>query len=387
MSNVVEQSLVIEDLLRYFPIVAIDTEFPGFLRDTPRHTSDEQRYADVKHNVDGTSIIQFGLALFDASGNQPWPGCCWQFNFADFDPDLSASSPNSIRLLQESGHDLHKNRRNGIKSAQCYSLLRHKLFRGHNAKYITFHGLYDAAYLMKVLTAGRPLPDTLPEFLFEAGNILGELYDLKHVANSCPGLLGGELGLTKLARLVELKAEGVAHQAGFDSMVIGLVFTEMKKRWEIEKAQFVMVLYGVEKACVEFKIKASIERAQRLSSLPPLLQWLPPVHGVVNYHPPANDATISVEQTIIPQLPLPQSSSVVVNYSSPGLLPLPQSSSVVVNYSSPGLLPLPQSSSVVVNYSSPGLLPASDPPFNPVQPVQYYFYSWPYPMQFMHYFT
>ncbi|XP_042387565.1 putative CCR4-associated factor 1 homolog 8 [Zingiber officinale] len=362
MSNVVEQSLVIEDLLRYFPIVAIDTEFPGFLRDTPRHASDEQHYADVKHNVDGTSIIQFGLALFDASGNQPWPGCCWQFNFADFDPDLSASSPNSIRLLQESGHDLHKNRRNGIKSTQCYSLLRHKLFRGHNAKYITFHGLYDVAYLMKVLTAGRPLPDTLPEFLFEAGNIFGELYDLKHVARSCPGLLGGELGLTKLARLVELrgrlertqrplKAEGVAHQAGFDSMVIGLVFTEMKKRWEIEKAQFVMVLYGVEKACVEFKIKASIERAQRLSSLPPLLQWLPPVHGVVNYHPPANDATISVEQTTIPQLQLPQSSS------------------------------------VVVNYSSPVLLPASAPPFNPVQPVQYYFHSWPYPMQFMHYFA
>ncbi|KAG6510380.1 hypothetical protein ZIOFF_028390 [Zingiber officinale] len=113
MNNVVEHSLVIEDLLCYFPIVAIDIEFPGFLRDTPRHASDEQRYADVKHNVDGTSIIQFGLALFDASGNQPWPGCCWQFNFADFDPDLSASSPNSIRLLQESGHDLHKNRRNG----------------------------------------------------------------------------------------------------------------------------------------------------------------------------------------------------------------------------------------------------------------------------------
>ncbi|KAG6514100.1 hypothetical protein ZIOFF_024440 [Zingiber officinale] len=113
MNNVVENSLVIEDLLRYFPIVAIDTEFPGFLRDTPRHASNEQRYADVKHNVDGTSIIQFGLAMFDASGNQPWPGCCWQFNFADFDPDLSASSPNSIRLLQESSHDLHKNCRNG----------------------------------------------------------------------------------------------------------------------------------------------------------------------------------------------------------------------------------------------------------------------------------
>ncbi|CAD5191579.1 unnamed protein product [Musa acuminata subsp. malaccensis] len=98
-ANLVEQLELILSLRGSYPIVAIDTEFPGFIRDTPRNATEEERYNDVKHNVDNMHLIQLGVALFDEGGNTPWPGCCWQFNFSDFDPDVDASSPDSIELL------------------------------------------------------------------------------------------------------------------------------------------------------------------------------------------------------------------------------------------------------------------------------------------------
>ena len=45
-------------------------------------------------------------------------------------------------------------------------------------KWVTFHGLYDLAYIVKLLTQS-PLPNTLCEFLCLVKNLLGSVYDVK----------------------------------------------------------------------------------------------------------------------------------------------------------------------------------------------------------------
>ncbi|KAG6534005.1 hypothetical protein ZIOFF_007886 [Zingiber officinale] len=185
----------------------------------------------------------------------PGPGVSWQINFSDYDPDDDPSLPTPIR---KSGIDLQRNRREGVSSSElCAALLREKLFC-QGGKFVTFHGMYDVAYLLKILTGGKPLPDTLREFMTEAWSIFGgRLFDIKYMARFCPGLLGGELGLEKLANLLKVEADGVAHQAGFDSLVTGLIFHELHKRWEIDDEQVSMILYGLESACQEIKAPSS----------------------------------------------------------------------------------------------------------------------------------
>ncbi|CAL9148797.1 unnamed protein product, partial [Musa hybrid cultivar] len=218
-ANLVEHLELILSLRGSYPIVAIDTEFPGFIRDTPRDATEEERYNDVKHNVDNMHLIQLGVALFDEGGNTPWPGCCWQFNFSDFDPDVDASSPDSIELLAQSGHDFQQNRRHGIDARRCAYLVCVKLFcQPYSSKYVTFHGLYDVAFVIKMITRA-PLPNTLNEFSDLVRTIFGQIYDIKYISRFCGGLRQGEIGLVGLSRLLNFEPVGIRHQAAYDSLI------------------------------------------------------------------------------------------------------------------------------------------------------------------------
>nr|XP_009398821.1 PREDICTED: putative CCR4-associated factor 1 homolog 8 [Musa acuminata subsp. malaccensis] len=171
--NIAAQLDLLVDLHRSFRYAAIDTEFPGFIQSTPPYASEEDRYADVKYNVDKMKLIQLGITLFDENGSTPWQGCCWQFNFSDFDPLVHPSSPKSLELLRRSGHDLEGNQRNGINGDKWSNVLRNKLFdRRYDSVYVTFHGLYDVAYVIMLITGGAPLPPTLREFIVSIKSII-----------------------------------------------------------------------------------------------------------------------------------------------------------------------------------------------------------------------
>ncbi|CAL9064701.1 probable CCR4-associated factor 1 homolog 11 [Musa acuminata AAA Group] len=214
--------------------------------------TEEERYNDVKHNVDNMHLIQLGVALFDEGGNTPWPGCCWQFNFSDFDPDVDASSPDSIELLAQSGHDFQQYRRHGIDARRCAYLVCVKLFcQPYSSKYVTFHGLYDVAFVIKMITRA-PLPNTLNEFSDLVRTIFGQIYDLKYISRFCGGLRRGEIGLVGLSRLLNFEPVGIRHQAAYDSLLIGALFNEMKqRRHNVEDDISASVLYGIENRCVE----------------------------------------------------------------------------------------------------------------------------------------
>ncbi|WVZ05308.1 hypothetical protein V8G54_018654 [Vigna mungo] len=94
------------------------------------------------------------------------------------------------------------------------------LLCNNHIHWITFHGAYDFAYLVKVLSHRflhvQPLlPPNLGNFLQLVKFFFGhEIYDVKHLVKFCPNLYGGldrvskSLGLDNSARKI--------HQAGGD---------------------------------------------------------------------------------------------------------------------------------------------------------------------------
>lgn len=245
MSNLEYELGAIDLFLRRYGCIAIDTEFPGFLRNTPRYTGDSKTYDDLKYNVDMLNPVQLGFTLFNENGAI---GCAWQVHFCDFDTNADTNDPSaSISLTKRrSGIDFERQRREGINS-RVFALKLQNILARHryrSIKWITFHGLYDLAYTAKIMT-GLPLPDTLTGFHSLLGDVFGSITDVKFIARFCAGLNGGELGLERLARVLKVARIGGAHQAGSDSLLTACVYLTMRKIYSVNSELHEGYLYGV----------------------------------------------------------------------------------------------------------------------------------------------
>ncbi|CAH8267380.1 unnamed protein product [Arabidopsis lyrata] len=218
-----EEMSLIEDCLRNYRFIAIDTEFPGSLRQTSQDATDDERYNDMSFSVDRTKLIQLGLTLFDINGRI---GGTWEINFSDFGVD-DARNEKSIEFLRRNGLDLRKIREEGIGIKGFFSELFWILKKTRNITWVTFHGYYDIAYLLKCFT-GEDLPFTSERFSKAVARILGSVYDLKVMAGRCLGL-SSRLGLESLAHELGLNRVGTAHHAGSDSELTARVFAKMAK--------------------------------------------------------------------------------------------------------------------------------------------------------------
>ncbi|XP_042499798.1 probable CCR4-associated factor 1 homolog 7 [Macadamia integrifolia] len=228
-SNFEGEMFSMESIIHNNNLISFDTEFPRFLPNTLRNASKTDRYEDIKFNVDSLKPIQFGLMFTDPYGNLPHSGGVWKFNFDDFDPAINLHMTASVELLLRNGIDLEKNKRGvDIKSfsAQFRNIIR---YEGHRIQWLTFHGVYDITYFIKVLNANKLMSGTLQEFMTMVGSIFPWLYDLKFIAKFCHGLLGGALGLKRLAKILKVKRVGETHQMGFDRLIMSNVFSKMKK--------------------------------------------------------------------------------------------------------------------------------------------------------------
>ena len=226
-SNLWEELPLIVRALDTARYAVLDTEFPGFLHFTPAHATPRELYRDV----DSLKILQVGFSVFCHDGW--WRN--WQVNFKDFD----LSSPSDLRwepsvaLLQTNGMNFEKSRRDGVPAAVFFGELRRRLDwtgRGAESKpmWVTFHGLYDAAYLVSLLT-WAPLPESLGEFARLAGRFLGRIVDLKTVAESCGEASAGLIRTCKNLK-VTTAGEVTRHQAGPQSTLTGRLFTRMMVR-------------------------------------------------------------------------------------------------------------------------------------------------------------
>eukprot|EP00758_Cryptobia_borreli_P014470 Tbor_TRINITY_DN5924_c5_g2::TRINITY_DN5924_c5_g2_i1::g.18931::m.18931/K12581/CNOT7_8, CAF1, POP2; CCR4-NOT transcription complex subunit 7/8 len=102
--NLEEEFNIIRELIIDFPIVAMDTEFPGVVAKPVGSfkTTHEFYYQTIRLNVNILKIIQLGLTLLNEKGEVPEKCCTWQFNFRfSLDDDIYAQD--SIELLKNGG--------------------------------------------------------------------------------------------------------------------------------------------------------------------------------------------------------------------------------------------------------------------------------------------
>jgi len=227
--NLEEELANIAALLPYYPCVCVDTEFPGAVHDsgTPRYLrGPRESYALVKRNVDDLKLLQVRFALSGAAGRSP---VAWQFNVRGFDPARDPHAPASIDMLRAQGMDFGTLRQFGVRPDDfAVGFYRCGLGCGQ-LTWAAFAGAYDFAYLAKVLTGGRPLPDTLDGFHALIQALFGpKVLDAKHLARCC-GIRGG---LEQVAAALGVKrAAGRAHCAGSDSLLTTDVLLAMVDRF------------------------------------------------------------------------------------------------------------------------------------------------------------
>ncbi|BFG15687.1 hypothetical protein CerSpe_019610 [Prunus speciosa] len=237
--------------LHRFPVISFDTEFPGFLRDTPRDALEDQRYEDVKFNVESLKLLQLGFTLSDAHGNI---GGTWEFHLSGFNEKSDPHVVASISLLKRNGLDFARLGQFGISVAEfVFGFLRVlRIHRGlHDLTWVCFHGLYDLAYLLKLLTQ-KPLPDSVVMFAKALGVVFGIIYDVKFMARYCKGFFGGEIGLARVAKLLDVERSGEAHQAGSDSLLTAAVFSKMNATFRSVAGISQGCLYGISPTIVRY---------------------------------------------------------------------------------------------------------------------------------------
>ncbi|CAN0871567.1 Probable CCR4-associated factor 1 homolog 1 [Linum grandiflorum] len=245
--------------LRYYPIVSLDSEFPGFLHDTPRYDSEEARFHKLKLNVDATSLIQLGFTLCNSHGTV---GGVWQFNF-QFDLDRDLYCQKSIDFLTTHGIDFQKLKTHGVDRVKFASMFAALI--GRKQTPITWAVTF------------RPVAESSQVFLDVLGRVFDSVVDIKFMANFFKET-GSEIGLQKLADALGVKRSGEAHTAASDSLLTALVYFELKSK---------LVLLGVDEEVYGDFIYGITTRISRKHKQPPRLVPIVPMAGpcLVYYHP------------------------------------------------------------------------------------------------------
>lgn len=222
--NFEEEMYKVSQLIEKYKYVAMDTEFPGVYF----QSSDLTGYNLIKANVDVLKLIQVGITLADEEGNSPSPISTWQFNLR-FDLSSDKHSQDSIEMLKEAGINFEQIAYNGIDPVQfSEGLFDSGLILNDDIHWITFHGAFDFAYLIKVLSNGS-LPVSLDKFKDSLKLYFPSVADIKVIMKEVPDLKMG--ALAKLARDLDLKRVGTMHQAGSDAEITARCFFKLKEEY------------------------------------------------------------------------------------------------------------------------------------------------------------
>uniref|UniRef100_A0A6N2NIJ8 Uncharacterized protein n=1 Tax=Salix viminalis TaxID=40686 RepID=A0A6N2NIJ8_SALVM len=181
--NFQQEIVRLDAALFKFPLVSLDTEFPGFFRNTPWVPLSR---LDVCGNIGGTVGVQFAVRFVNKF----------------------VRLPVYTILARQSDFDSEKK---SIDST----------------------------------VTNRPLPPSVAAFASQLGIVFSDLVDIKYMARFCHGLRGGELGLAAIAKILNVERVGGAHQAGSDSLLTARVYTKMRMAYEIDETLFAGCLYGI----------------------------------------------------------------------------------------------------------------------------------------------
>lgn len=250
--NLEEVMEYIMQLVEEYPIIAMDTEFPGVVVKLvgPFKSQSEYHYQTLHSNVNMLKIIQLGLTFSDREGRLPKNGrCTWQFNFK-FNLKEDTYAEDSIKLLIDSGIDFHKHQESGIEVDRFAEMLMTSgIVLSEDVRWVSFHGAYDFGYLIKLLT-GEPLPPGENDFFDLLNTYFPNVYDIKYLMKSCESLKGG---LNQLADDLNVKRIGPAHQAGSDSLLTLHTFFRMMNLFfenNFDDKKHLGILYGLGAVCI-----------------------------------------------------------------------------------------------------------------------------------------
>jgi CCR4-NOT transcription complex subunit 7/8 len=194
-------------------------------------------------------LIQVGFTLSDAEGNFPEDISTWQFNLA-FDKQYflfycrnDLNSIDSICLLENAGIDFDRLSSYGAPhSLFAESLFPSGLILNDNLNWITFHGVYDFAYLLR-LVSNLPLPNEEITFYNDLETFFPNFYDTRYLLNNFSWLKGS---LTKIASDLDIQHFGAIHQAGSDSLVTSKLFYRIEENFpELDLNAEKNKLYGL----------------------------------------------------------------------------------------------------------------------------------------------
>uniref|UniRef100_A0A5S6QFF7 poly(A)-specific ribonuclease n=1 Tax=Trichuris muris TaxID=70415 RepID=A0A5S6QFF7_TRIMR len=227
-SNMHTEIDAMSDLITDYPVVALDTEFPGVvIKNEQYYPNSTNTYNVVRGNVERTRLIQAGFSLFSKDGLQPPGTNTWQFNF-EFTLGIDPIHHEAFALLKKAGINFDRLSNEGVDRQRfAERMLISGLLLNPDVKWLTFQGGFDFAYLLK-LFSNLPLPLTRKEFDKELKYYFCHCEDLCELRNRC-SLRGG---LQTIADKLEIERKGVAHQAGSDSMITGLCFFKMRQLCE-----------------------------------------------------------------------------------------------------------------------------------------------------------
>lgn len=189
-------------------IVAIDTEFPGFVREARWSSSKQQQYDAARANVDLLRPVQLGMAISTAQ-NQLLGVWCFNLQF-NVNKDFHTEA--SVQFLTNAGISFYRHATQGIDPVALGASLG-RMCLAQNSRspptWVTFSGLYDLGYLLRMLT-NKPLPKQLCEFE-------------EALAANCPSRreLRDWLPHGSLERCLQehgILRKGTAHTAGSDAL-------------------------------------------------------------------------------------------------------------------------------------------------------------------------
>jgi len=169
-------------------------------------------------------LIQVGITICDHDGNFPPDIATWQFNLK-FDLTADQYSNESIALLSNSGINFESLAHNGIPlDIFGEYLITSGLLLNDDVYWVSFHGAYDFAYLLKVIT-GLPLPENETTFFECLKLYFPHYFDIRYLVRYVDNLRGS---LSKLGQELNINRIGIQHQAGSDSILTSEIFFRLK---------------------------------------------------------------------------------------------------------------------------------------------------------------
>lgn len=188
--------------------LALDTEFPGVLRQAPVFAAREAQYRAMRANVNIMRPIQVGAAIATASGEVLGS---WSFNLR-FDVLEDHHSEAAITLLAAAGIDFPRHATEGIDPTSFGEALAASpmVDTAEGPLLITFNGQHDLGYLVRLLTQ-QALPSNLDMFDIVLSFLCPSRFELRD------WLRHGSLNI--LAQHYGVCRQGAAHTAGSDALV------------------------------------------------------------------------------------------------------------------------------------------------------------------------